>query len=149
MKQIAIKVPNWFPLTNDFRKFKRKLTKWIFPPRCVGCNKRLKSPEFYWKHSRVGTHPLGFKNTTSTFGIRVSRPYCIGCMKTYLHTLNKEIGNCTICETKNVPVMGYTFIKEPKTFITFLWQWWNGSTFCMNCVDEMLNNGQEATDGTY
>lgn len=147
MKTISIKVPNWFPTTHDLRQYKRRFKMWLFPPRCVDCNKCVKTSSFYWKQrNRVGTHPMGYKNCKADFAIRASRPYCARCMKWFLHNLSKETGNCTICETKNVPVLGYTFIKEPANVITFLWHWWNGSTFCMKCVDELLDKGEPASD---
>lgn len=147
MKTITIKVFDWFPTPHDLRHYKRKFKMWLFPPRCVDCNKRVKTNEFYWgQRSRTGTHPSGIKDTVSDFAIRVSRPYCVRCMKWFLHNLPIETGNCTMCEAKNVPILGYRFIKEPKTFITFLWHWWNGSTFCMKCVDELLDKGEPATD---
>ena len=144
---LKIKVPSWFPTSHDLRQYKRRFKMWLFPPRCVDCNKCVKTSSFYWKQrNRIGTHPMGYKNCKADFAIRASRPYCARCMKWFLHNLSKETGNCTICETKNVPVLGYTFIKEPANVITFLWHWWNGSTFCMTCIDELLDKGEPATD---
>lgn len=146
MKTITIKVPNWFPTRYELEKYKRKFIKWLFPPRCTDCNKPVKTSGFYWKQYRTGTHPLGIKNTQSDFAIRSNRPSCARCMKWFIHNLSKEIGNCTICEAQNVPVIGYTFSKEQKSSFTFLWHWWNGSTFCMKCIDELLDNGEPASD---
>jgi len=147
MKTITIKVPNWFPTSHDLRQYKRKVKMWLFPPRCQDCRKRVKTTRFYWKQRRTGTHPLGIKNTISDFAIRSNKQVCVDCMKKYLHQYLKNNGNCTICEAKDVPVMGYTFTKEPANITTFLWHWWNGSTFCMKCVDELLDNGHEVTYG--
>lgn len=146
MKTIKVKVPKWFPTSTELREYKRKFKMWMFPPRCRDCNKRVKTSQFYWKLSRTGTHPLGHKNTVSDFAIRASRPSCATCMKKYLLQHPKDAGDCTICEETNVPVMGYTFSKEPKLFLTFLWHWWNGSKFCMKCIDDLLDNGHPATD---
>ena len=148
MKTLTIKVPNWFPTTSDVQRYKWKLKMWMFPPRCSDCNTRVKSSNFYWKQHRSGTHPLGYKNSISDFALRVSFPSCAACMKKQLHQLPKNIGYCTLCEVKNVPVLGYFFDKETKQFFTFLWHYWNGSTFCTKCVDELLDNGQPAT-GVY
>lgn len=145
MKTIIIEVPNWIPTLRDLHKYKHTVSKWIFPPRCVDCNKRLKSSTFEWRQHRTGTHPAGTKNVECDFGINISRPYCVNCAREFLHNLPYDVGNCTICETKNVQVMGYRYIKEPKTFITFLWGWWNGSTFCVKCVDELLSKGVPTT----
>ena len=149
MKTISIKVPNWFPSSYDLRQYKRRFTMWLFPPRCKDCNTRVKSSTFFWKQrNRVGTHPLGVKNTMGDFAIRSNKRLCAGCMKKYLHQHPKDTGNCTICGTKNVPVMGYMFTKEPANTTTFLWHWWNAGQFCMQCIDELLDKGEPATD-TY
>lgn len=146
MKTITIKVPNWFPTSSDIRQYKRKLKMWMFPPRCSDCNTRVKSSNFYWKQYRTGTHPLGYKNTQDYFAIRASRPSCVSCMKKYLHQHPKDMGTCSICDATDVPVIGYTFSKPQKLFITYLWHWWNSGTFCMQCIDDLLDNGKPATD---
>lgn len=146
MKTITIKVPNWFPTRYELQRYKRKLKFWLFPPRCEQCKTRMKTSRFYWKQVRIGTHPLGIKNTHGEFAIRSNRRLCVGCMKKHLHQHPKDMGNCSMCETQNVPVMGYTFTKEPQTITTYLWQWWNSGTFCMKCIDELLEKGTPATD---
>lgn len=146
MKTISIKVPNWVPTSHDFWRYKQKLMKWLYPYRCVDCNKRLKARDFYLTQQRIGTHPIGIKNVIGEFGIQANRISCVSCMKKFLQQCPKDIGNCTLCETKNVPVMGYTFNREPKLFLTFLWIWWNSGTFCMKCIDDLLDNG-EANNG--
>ena len=143
---IKIKVPNWIPTLQTLRQYKRKVRMWMFPPRCLDCNKRLNTYSFYWKQNRTGTHPLGIKDIRTNFAMRVNRSSCNSCIKTFIQQCPKDIGNCAICETQNVPVMGYTFNKETKTIFTFLWAWWNGSTFCMKCIDELLEKGEPTTD---
>jgi hypothetical protein len=144
---IKIKVPNWIPTLQNLRQYKRKVMWWLFSPRCVDCKKRLNTNYyFYWKQNRTGTHPIGIKDIQADFGMRINRPSCNSCMKTFIHQCSKDIGNCVICETQNVPVLGYTVNRETNTIITFLWVWWNGSTFCMKCIDEMLEKGQPASD---
>lgn len=144
MKTIRIKVPNWIPTSRrDIQRYTQKFIKWVYPPRCVDCNKKVNNDVFSLRQLREGTHPLGMKNLESEFAIRATRSSCVSCMKKYLHALRTEMGNCTICEKRNVPVLGHHYIKSSKIFITFLWYWWNGSTFCMNCVDELLDNGHE------
>jgi len=143
VKTISIKVPNWFPTSHDFWRYKQKLMKWLYPPRCADCNTRLKHNRFYWTQQRTGTHPLGMKNTVGDFSIQANIPRCINCMQKFLRQCPKDIGTCTICETKDVPVMGYTFNREPKLFLTFLWAWWNSGTFCVRCIDDLLDNGHE------
>ena len=147
MKTITFRVPNWFPTWYDVLKYKQTITRWLFPPRCSDCNKKVKTARFYWKQrNRVGTHPMGYKNCKADFAIQSNKRVCVDCMKKYLHQHPKDTGNCTICETQNVPVMGYTFTKEPANTTTFLWQWWNSGTFCMKCIDELLEKGTPATD---
>lgn len=146
MKTISVPVPDWFPTKKQLSGYKRKFLKAIFPPRCVDCNIRVRTSSFYWKQLRAGMHPMGFANTIGIFAIRVNRRSCATCMSKYLHSLPKENGTCTLCTATDVPVLGYTFLKNPTTTVTFLWHWWNGSEFCMKCVDDLLTHGDAATD---
>lgn len=139
----TITVPDWVPTSRDFQRYKQKFIKWVHPPRCVDCNMIVTTDEFHWTQHRTGTHPLGHKNTISMFAIKATRCSCVRCMKVYLHQRPKHVGNCTLCDARDVPVMGYTVVKEHTLFITFLWHWWNSSSFCMNCIDDLLDNGRE------
>lgn len=140
---MQIKVPNWFPTGYQLRQWKRKLNYILFPPRCEDCKTRVKASRFYYKQYRSGTYPTGFK-CIADFAIKANRTSCPSCIKKYLNPTTT--GKCTICETENVPVMVYIFNREPKTSITFLWGWWNSGEFCMQCIDELLEKGEWATD---
>jgi hypothetical protein len=46
-----------------------------------------------------------------------------------------------MCEKQNTAIMGYHYNKDTKQVITFFWHWWNGSKFCLECVDDLLDTG--------
>jgi hypothetical protein len=78
--------------------------------------------------------------------MRAGKAWCTSCMKRYIHSLEHEKGECAICKTNNVGVMGYHTSKENNVTITFLWHAWNSGKFCTDCIDELLDNGTPQTD---
>lgn len=138
-RKITISIPSWVPTKYQLRDWKKKVKQFFFPPRCVGCKCKVPNEysNAYGKYT-TGTHPLGFKNSQAMFIVKVYAQMCGPCLKKHIHTLSLPNGKCTMCEKKDVPVMGYT--SENPTII-FLWHWWNGSQFCLDCVDDLLDTG--------
>jgi DNA-directed RNA polymerase subunit N (RpoN/RPB10) len=140
-RTITIKIPKWVPTRYQLRAWKKKLYVFFVPYRCHSCN--CKIPDRYGSYvkQKTGTHPLGYKNVCTDLVIKSSKSWCRNCTKKYIHQLNLPIGQCTMCEKQNTAIMGYHYNKDTKQVITFCWHWWNGSKFCLECVDDLLDTG--------
>ena len=141
---LKINVPSWVPSRYDLDLFKPKLKFKLNPPCCEKCKCKLDTREFYYGHKVNGKY-YGY-NVNQMFAVRSYAKWCKACMKKYVHSLEKTKGNCTLCGSKDVDVMGYYYGKEDKVIITFLWGHWNGNEFCMDCVNTLLDNGTRQTD---
>jgi len=141
---LKIKVPSWVPTWYDINLFKRAIKFKLNPPKCEKCNKKLGVKSFYYGHMVTGNY-YGYQSHQK-FAMRSGVSWCQGCMKKYVHSLEKKTGKCDICCTKDVEVMGYHHDSKNKIIITFLWNYWNGREFCVKCIDGILDNGVKQTD---
>ncbi len=140
-RTITIKIPKWIPTRYQLRAWKKKLYVFFVPYRCQSCNCKIPGQYGSYVKPKTGTHPLGYKNVSGMFAISASKSWCTKCVKQYIHHLDLPIGNCTMCEKKNTPIMSYHHNTHTRHTITFLWYWWNGSGFCLDCVDDLLDTG--------
>jgi len=140
-RPITIKIPKWIPTRYQLHAWKKKLYVFFVPYRCQSCQCKLTSQYSEYIKRKTGTHPLGYKNCYAEFVIRSSKLLCNNCIKEYIHQLDLPIGECTICEKQNTATIGYHNDTHTKHTITFCWHWWNGSDFCLDCVDDLLDTG--------
>ena len=138
---ITVKIPKWIPTKYQLRAWKKKLYVFFVPPRCHSC--KCKIPDNYGSYvkKKTGTHPLGYRDVCSNFVIRSSKSWCRNCIKEYIHQLDLPIRHCTLCEKPNAAVIGHHYNRDTNHIITFCWHWWNGSYFCLDCVDDLLDTG--------
>ena len=138
-RTIQIKIPSWVPTRYQWLEWKKKVTLFFFPPRCSSCQCKLPVEyPVYYKY-RTGYH-MGYHNVGSNFEVDGGK-ICAPCLKQYIHQLDLPIGECKLCQTKDVKVIDYH--NDLKgIIITFCWQWWNYGNFCLTCVDDLLDTGK-------
>jgi hypothetical protein len=85
---------------------------------------------------------MGCHDVHSEFAVYATDTKCATCLKQYIHQMDLDIGigTCDLCNRKNTKVVGY-HNNLKGTIITFLWQFWNGRSYCLPCVDDLLDTG--------
>lgn len=138
---ITFKIPSWVPTRRQLLRYKKQVKLFFFPPRCGSCNCKLPVEyPLYYKH-RAGNH-MGVDTAYSEFAVYATDNKCAACLKQYIHQMDLDIGigACDLCNRKNTKVVGY-HNNLKGIIITFLWQFWNGRSYCLPCVDDLLDTG--------
>jgi hypothetical protein len=87
---------------------------------------------------------MGYDNVQGEFAVNTSgEQLCAPCLKQYIHQLDLPMGNCELCDNRNVNIIDFHWSNwNRKITIMFLWHWWNGRNYCLTCVDDLLDTGK-------